>query len=117
MENRDGYLYIQLSLLSLSLILPLIMIKTPIWLICVTTFIVFSPLLFPSVFYTAILFCMYDIIRPILYVWGLVATIQGKQDFFAIAFYILMGLQAFSIIKRFLGTVKGLILAFTENKK
>jgi hypothetical protein len=110
------YIYIIIFLRSLSLILPLIMLDTPIWLICIVTFILFSPLLFGSLLYTGILYCLYDIVRPILYICGLVVTIQGKQDFFAIAFYVLMGLQIVNIIKRFLGTVCGIMLAYTNKE-
>jgi hypothetical protein len=47
-------------------------------------------------------------------VWGLVVTVQGEQDFFAIAFYIFMGLQAIDIIKKFVVTVLNLIISFTD---
>lgn len=118
MENKENnYVYIRIFLLSLSIVLPLIMIDAPIWVICIVTFLLFSPLLFGSILYAAIVYCLYDIVRPILYVCGLIVTIQGEQDFFAISFYILMGLQAINIIKRFIGTVMGLILAVTENKE
>lgn len=117
MLNQQGnYIYILVFLRSLSLTLPLIMLDAPIWVICLATFILFSPLLFGSLLYTGIVYCLYDIVRPILYIWGLVVTIQGKQDFFAIAFYVLMGLQIVNIIKRFLGTVCGVILAFTNKE-
>lgn len=118
MKKQDNtFNYIQIFLLSLSLTLPLIMVNTPVWLIAIVTFIMFSPALFGSVLYAVILYCLYDIIRPILYVWGLVVAIQGKQDFFTVAFYILVILQAVDILKRFIGTVSGLILALTNKEE
>lgn len=114
MVQNTNFNYIQISLLSLSLIIPLIMLESPIWLIGLVTFIMFSPLLFASLIYAAILYFSYDIIRPILYIWALVVTIQGKQDFFAVAFYILMALQAASIIKRLIGSVSMCILFIVE---
>ena len=113
-ENRR--VIFQLFLMSLSLTLSLAMLDAPILLICTSSFLVFSPLLFGSFTYSAFLYCAYDFVRPILYIWALVVTIQGKQDFFAIAFYILTGLQAISIVKRLMGTVGIIIIALTDNK-
>lgn len=118
MKNQDNtFNYFQIFLLSLSLTLPLIMVNTPVWLIAIVTFLMFSPALFGSVLYAVILYCIYDIIRPILYVWGLVVAIQGKQDLFTVVFYILVVLQAVDIVKRFIGTVSGLIFALTNKEE
>lgn len=112
--NENRFVNFKLFLMSLSLTLSLMMLDAPIWLIGISTLLVFSPFLFNSFTYATFLYCAYDIIRPILYTWALVVTIQGKQDFFAIAFYILAGLQAISIIKRFIGTIGIIIVALTE---
>lgn len=118
MINQEAkYVYIQFFLRSLSLTLPLIMLEAPIWVICLVTFIIFSPLLFMSFLYAGLVSCLYDIIRPILYICGLIVAIEEYQDFFAIAFYILLGLQAINIIKRFIGTVCTFILIFTNSKE
>ena len=103
--------------MQLSIGLPLIMLNAPLWLILGATFLVFSPLFFGSLTYATFLFCSYDIIRPILYIWALVVTIGGKQDFIAIAFYVLFALQAISIIKRLIGTIGIIIIALTEGKE
>jgi hypothetical protein len=50
-------------------------------------------------------------------VWGLVVAIQGKQDLFTVVFYILVVLQAVDIVKRFIGTVSGLIFALTNKEE
>jgi hypothetical protein len=106
----------KLFLMSLSLTISLIMLNTPLWVITIATLLIFSPFLFGSYTYATFLYCTYDIIRPILYIWALVVTIQGKQDFFAIAFYILAGLQTISIAKRFFGTICIIIVALSEKK-
>jgi hypothetical protein len=74
-------------------------------------------LFFGSITYVSFICCTYDIVRPIIYIWALVVTIQGKQDFFAIAFYILATLQIFSIAKRFIGTIGIILIALTEKSK
>lgn len=113
-EKHTNFL---LFLMSLSLTVSLLMLDAPIWLICVATLLVFSPMFFGSLAYATFVYCTYDIIRPIVYIWALVVAIQGKQDFFAIAFYILTGLQAISIVKRFMGTIGIIIIALTDNKR
>lgn len=112
-------------LMSLSLTYPLIMLETPFLLILAEITLIFLPsiliLLSESewlpILSFYIVYHLYNIIRPILYVCGLVATIQGQQDFVAVAFYILMGLQAVNIIKRFFGTVIMIIQLLTINKE
>lgn len=104
-------------LLSLSLTIPHIMLDTPPWLICVITFLVFSPLLFRSLTYATIMYCAYDIVRPIFYAWAFIVTVQGKQDIFAIAFYILMALQSISMIKKLIGTIGIIVLALNGDKE
>lgn len=105
------YTLIKNFLMSLSLTIALVMLNAPFWLISIATFFVFSPLFFGSFTYAALVQLVYDLGRPILYIWALVVTIQGKQDFFAIAFYILAALQIITILKRCVGT---LILLFDK---
>lgn len=95
----------RLFLMSLSLTLPLIMLDAPILLICITTFLVFLPLFIHSESFVYIFILLYNIVRPILYIWGIIVTAQGNQDFFAIAFYILTALQLIDIIKKLIGTI------------
>ena len=117
MKNQENYNIFALFLMQLSISIALIMINAPLWLIIVATLLIFSPLFFGSITYASFICCTYDIVRPIIYIWALVVTIHGKQDFFAIAFYVLSVLQAFSIIKRFIGTICIIIVALTETKK
>lgn len=116
MNNQENYNIFMLFLMELSLSIALIMLNAPLWIIIVATFLIFSPLLFGSIAYAAVIFCTYDILRPILYIWAFVVTVQGKQDFFAIAFYILATLQIFSIVKRFIGTIGIILIALTDRK-
>ena len=115
MNNKEfKYVSFQLVLKSLSICLPLIMLDAPFWLMSAILFIVISPLVFPSLSYTTILMWIYDITRLILYIWALVVTISGTQDFLAIVFYILFGLQIFSIISSFLYTIMIIYSAITK---
>ena len=114
MNNRENYMLGHLFLMQLSLVLPLVMLDAPLWLILVASLLIFSPLLLASTTYTTILLCAYDIIRPILYIWALVATIGGVQDFFAIAFYVLFALQILSIVKKAIGTISIIVITLTK---
>ena len=102
--------------MQMSLSIPLVMLDAPLWVTLLAPLLVYTPLLIYSMAYTTLLLCAYDIVRPALYVWALVVTICGVQDFFAIAFYIIVALQIFSIIKRFIGTIGIIIIALTEKK-
>lgn len=113
---KDTFLYIRIFLMSLSLTMALVMLNTPYILIAITTLFLFSPILFNSMLYASLVYIIYDIARPTLYIWALVVTIQGKQDFIAIAFYILAALQVINILKRFIDTVCGLLDAWIETK-
>lgn len=115
MKNQENnYVFIQVFLMSASLTIALIMLNAPIWLISIAVFLLFSPLIFGSLLWATIVYIIYDIVRPILYIWALVVTIQGKQDFIAIAFYILAALQVINILKRFFGTVLGLFATLMD---
>ena len=117
MKNQENnFVLFKSFLMSLSLTLPLCMLNAPIWMIGLATFLVFSPLIFGSFTYATFLYCVYDIVRPILYIWALVVTIQGEQDFFAKAFYVLFAIQVITIAKRLIGTIGIILIALTESK-
>lgn len=101
----------------LSVTLPLLMLNAPVWLMTVVDLIILSPMLLWSEKLTRIVPFAYYIINPILYVWALVVTILGVQDFFAIAFYILMGLQTPKMIKNFIGTILIIYYTITVDKE
>lgn len=73
--------------------LPLVMIGLPFWA-------------------TFLILIVYEILKAIpivnifsivaLWTWGFIATINGKQDFFAILFYIVFALQIIRIVITFL---------------
>ena len=113
-QNNFNYILFKLFLMQLSLTLPLIMMNAPLWLIIAIPLLVYLPLLVKSTSLLAIICFLYDIVRPILYVWGIIVTTQGNQDFVAIAFYIISGLQAFNIIKKLVGTICTIILMFSN---
>ena len=100
----------------LSITLPLLMLDAPVWVMVIADIIILSPMLFWSVTLTLIVPRAYFIINPILYVWALIVTILGVQDFFAIAFYILLGVQAPKMVMNFLGTIMIIISAIFEEK-
>ena len=108
-----NYILFLLSLNAFSLVIPLIILEAPIWVICVVTLFLFMPAILMSKLLFLVSLHLYNIARPILYVCGLIVAVQGKQDFFAIAFYILLGLQALSIIKNFIYTTLNIFLLFT----
>lgn len=114
-KQENNYLLFKLFLMQLSIAIPLIMLNAPLWLSIGATLIVYSPLLFGSMSYAVFFFCAYDFIRPALYIWALVYTIQGNQDSVAIAFYIICGLQVISMMKRLIGTISMIFLLFTQS--
>ena len=116
-QTSHNFLLFRTILMSMSLVISLATLDTPILLICAITFLVFTPLIFASPTYAVVLYCIYDIARPILYAWAFIVTVQGKQDIFAIAFYILMALQAISMIKRLIGTIGIIVLALNGDKE
>lgn len=99
-----------------SITIPLLMIGAPVWLMTIIDLIILSPMLLVSIRLTTIVPYAYYIIKPILYVWALVVTILGVQDFLAIAFYVLMAIQTPRMIKNFIGTILILVLANSERK-
>lgn len=114
---NNGYVSKMLRMLlpmMLSITIPLIMLDAPIWLMTIIDLIILSPLLFTSASLAVFIPYAYYIIRPILYIWALVATILGVQDFVAIAFYIIMVLQLPKMVINFLGSVLMLYSAITS---
>lgn len=89
----------------LSITIPLLMLDAPVWLMTLVDLIILSPMLLVSLKLSVIVPYAYYIIKPIIYVWALLVTILGVQDFFAIAFYILMGIQTPKMIINFIGTI------------
>ena len=97
---------------SLSLTVPLIVIGVPFWVISVVSLAMFLPYIIPSDWTTIAVIAIYTLIlRPGLYIWALVVAINGPQDFVAIAFYIVAGLQAISIIKNFVTYVLAFVIS------
>lgn len=102
-DRAFNYGLFRLFLCSLSLSLPLIIIGTPFWVISVVSLFVFLPMLIPSEWVAVAVIIIYTLLlRPGLYIWALIVAINGPQDFIAIAFYVIAGLQAFGIIKDFM---------------
>lgn len=93
----------------IAITIPLVMIRVPGWLATTIFVIMFSPMLIMSTKWAAIVLCSYYIFKPVIYVWALVVTIHGVQNFWAIAFYILMAIQAPRMIGHFIGAIPVLI--------
>lgn len=105
MDNERSYKYalIKLLLMSLSLTIPLIMIGASGLIISLISLIVFVSALCGNVVISYIYRAIHNILlRPGLYICALVNTIQGKQDFIAICFYIIFALQIINMIKNFI---------------
>jgi hypothetical protein len=105
MDNERSYKYalIKLLFMSLSLTVPLIMIGASSLIISLISLIVFVSALCGNVLIAYIYRVLQNIIlRPGLYIWALIATIRGPQDFIAICFYIIFALQIINIIKNFI---------------
>lgn len=109
-----NYLLLLGFLRSVSLAIPLLIIdftyNTSFPLIIISV-IGFLPILIHSLKFNMVLEFLYNIVlRPGLYIWALIVTIQGTQDLIAIAFYVLAALQGYSIIKNFFSYVTMMIL-------
>lgn len=83
--------FIVTSLLS---ILPIVMLDLPLWakLLILLAVNIFSGMLF-------------GIPELALWIAGLVAAIHGKQDAWAIAYYVVFGIDALKILLVFVGSV------------
>lgn len=90
---------------AVSLDIALIMLNAPVFLIVAVTAIMYIPFFIDSPSFPTVLLHIYNFLRPILYIIALIVTIQGKQDAFAIAFYILFAIQLFSIIRNLLYSI------------
>ena len=118
--NEQNYTKAMLRLLMpmvISITLPLLMLDAPIWLMTLIDLMILSPMLLWSVKLTVIVPYAYYIVKPILYVWALIVTILGVQDFWAIAFYILMGIQIPKMLMNFIGTILIIYNAVIEEKE
>ena len=99
-------------LASMSLGIPLIVIGVPFWVISIVSLAMFLPFIIPSDWTAIAVIALYTLLlRPGLYIWALVVAINGPQDFVTIAFYIIAGLQAISIVKNFFAYLIGLFSA------
>ena len=102
-DRAINYGLFMMLLKSLSLSIPLIIIDAPFWVISIVSFVMFLPFIIKSDWTVIAIIALYTILlRPGLYIWALVVAINGPQDIVAIAFYIIAGLQATSIIKNFI---------------
>lgn len=118
-ENKLLWFFV-LRMVSVSI--PLIILDAHMIVILLVNLLVFLPqLVAPIVSMESALavFSFSDLLyhlllRPCLYVAALVVSVQGPQDFIAIAFYILAGVQAFNIIKSFLGYIISLVSSFKK---
>ena len=100
-------------LASISISIPLIVIGVPYWVILAVSLFMFLPGIIQSTRIFIAVSAIYAILlRPGLYILGLIAAINGPQDFIAIAFYVIAGLQAYNIIKNFLAYT--LILIYSK---
>ena len=115
-QNYTKQMLCLLLPMVLSLTLPLLMLDAPVWLMTIVNLIILSPWLFESKGLSMIVPFAYYIIKPVLYIWALVITILGVQDFFAIAFYILMAIQTPRMIKNFIGSISIIIIALTNHR-
>ena len=107
-NNKDslGFILLQLFLMSLSIVIPLIMIGAPGWIITIITTIVFATALSGNVGIAYIYRAIHNILlRPGLYIWALIVTVTGPQDFIAIGFYIALACQAKNIIGNIIGEI------------
>lgn len=111
-DRSFSYMLFSLFMMSLSLTVALIIISAPAWVIALVSLSVFASALSGSISLAFTFKALYNILlRPGLYIWALVAAVCGPQDFFAIAFYIIAGLQVWNIIKNFVGEAF-ILLAF-----
>lgn len=115
-ENRMvDYGLFMAFLATLSLTIPLIVIGAPFWVISIVSLIMFLPFIIPSDWTAIAVIALYTLLlRPGLYIWALVSAINGQQDFVAIAFYVIAGLQAISIVKNFFVYLIGLVSAMSN---
>lgn len=103
--------------MSLSLTIPLVVIGAPIWSIVLITVVIFASALSGREGVALLYRLAHNIIiRPGLYIWGLVVAISGPQDFVAISFYIVAALQLWGILKNFIGEVLLILFLIADRK-
>ncbi|MBR2869806.1 MAG: hypothetical protein IKB98_00280 [Clostridia bacterium] len=103
LKEKLGTIGVVISFLLplLILALPFVMIGLPFW---ATALIIFLYLILQGL---PIIGLIFDIA---LWVWGLIAAINGKQDFFAYLYYVVFGIFAIDFIVR-------TVAIFNETKK
>lgn len=102
-DKSKTFFLLTLFGMALSLSIAMLAIRLPIYLMAAVVLLVFLPYISPSETTFFAVMNIYAILaRPILYIWAFVVTVKGPQDFLAIAFYIIAGVQVISIIKNFI---------------
>ncbi len=112
--NKLRYARFIIFLRETSIYIALIMLHTPPLLIFIILLLSSLIMIMPSLVAQFIIQHVYNFVRPILYVWALIITIGGKQDVFAILFYILSGVQAISIIKNLFYSILVIVNSFSK---
>lgn len=114
-DRMMNYGLFRMLLWSLSLAIPLVIIEAPFWVISIVSLVMFLPVIIPSDWTVITVIALYTILlRPGLYIWGLIVAINGPQDIIAIAFYVIAGLQAISIVKNFVAYLFTFIISMRE---
>lgn len=103
-------------LMITSISIPLIMLDVPLWVLIVIDLSI-TGLMFCSSFFTILISSLYYIVKPVLYIWALVFAVQGSQNFWAIAYYIVMGLQAPFMVVNLLALVAEIFKLVSSCKK
>ncbi len=107
-ENRlIGYALWTLFLKSLSINLALAALGVRGVASFAGVVLIILPYVLPKA--ATIILCIYDFIRPILYIIALIHVIRGVQDIIAIAFYVIFALQVFSMIRNLINTIALLV--------
>ena len=115
-DRKINYGLFRMFLCSISLTIPLLMIDAPAWVISLVSLVMFLPFIFQSPSLVIPVIAIYSVLlRPGLYIWALIVTARGPQDFIAIAFYIVSGLQAISIIKNFIAYFLAVIFSMQHH--
>jgi len=111
-ENQSTNILLKTAWLQFfSLTLALIIMGAPFWVFCITSAFCFLPCFTLSLNLSLVEYFLYNIlIRPGLYTYAIIATVLGDQDVFAIAFYIIAGIQLPSIIKNMVGYLLTLLI-------
>ena len=102
-ENSKKVVLLTLFGMAFSLSIAMLAIRAPVFLTAAVITLIFLPYISPSTTVFVAVTNIYNILaRPILYIWAFVVTIKGPQDYLAIAFYIIAGVQVISIVKNFI---------------